>query len=499
MRTSQVMSSIPDDAALIFEFDNDKSFYDIFNNNPLFEAIAGKEKIGELDTLRQQLLQSPLLNQYFAGQNLFISLHHTKTNTIDLMLTATAAKDFEHLVFDHLNGTHSGLVITPLRGPGKPGYCIYINQLKKRFYLINSGNNVFSGSFSKELAGEIATYKNTKEKQAFVLVSEKQSANSLANLYVNYKQLSLLLDKLFVNKNTDLFKSLGQLPGLGTLNLNYRSDALMFNGETTVPAKNATGYLSIFSSQRPVVNQLKDIFPSTTAYGTNFSVSDILKFSDDLEQWHIKAGFKNDRDSLFDKIKTETGTDLETEFYNLMGNEFAITTTRYFEKFGIVSVKDGSKAALLLTGISKMSDENNGQLNYDKIPLFLLGDAFSLFKRPYFMIIDNYLIFANSTSELKSFGDIYLNRKFLSKNSQYHEFDNLLAERSNVAFFYYFKNLLPILKRDMNPEIYDIFQNRQPGWLNYYGASWQFTAARPNFYTNFCMRLANDTTTVDKN
>src|SRR6202012_4315367 len=109
---------------------------------------------------------------------------------------------------------------------------------------------------------------------------------------------------------------------------------------------------------------------------------------------------------------------LKAEFYGMLGNEFAVVTTRYFEKFAFVSVKDGSKMALWLSALSKMSGDNQGQLIYDKLPLFLLGDAFGVFKRPYFTIIDNYLVMANSEGELKSFNDIYLNRKFLSKNNQ---------------------------------------------------------------------------------
>jgi hypothetical protein len=54
-RTSQVMYSIPDNAALIFEFNNDKGFYDIFKDNKLFAAVIGKQKLSLLDTLRQQL------------------------------------------------------------------------------------------------------------------------------------------------------------------------------------------------------------------------------------------------------------------------------------------------------------------------------------------------------------------------------------------------------------------------------------------------------------
>ena len=498
MRTSNVMRTIPQNASLIFEFNNDKSFYDIFNNNKLFTAIIGKQKLDELDILRKQLLLNPLLEKYFSGQNIFVSIHPSKTNNFDLLLTMSSESGFEPSVFEQLSKQPgSGLLVTPLLTGGKQGYNIYINALKKRFYIINKEDNVFSGSFSKELADENSNYKISKDKQAFVLLSQQQNENSLANVYINYSQLSPLFDQLFANKNTDIFKNFRLLPALAALSLNYRSDALMFNGSTTIQTNEAASYLNLFSNQQPVINHLKDIFPSTTAYSINFAVSDPLKFERDLAQWHNKAGLRAEKDALFEKIKAETGTSIRTGFNNLLSNEFAVVTTRYLEKFAIISVNDGSKLKSLLSGISIMTNENSGRLSYEKLPFFLLGDAFSLFRQPYFMIIDNYLILANSMGELNSYYDIYINRKFLSKNDQYNQFDNLLAGRSNVAFFFHFKNSQQILKRDLYPGIYDTFENNEPGWKNFYAASFQFTAADKNFYTNFCMKLNTDTTTVN--
>lgn len=113
------------------------------------------------------------------------------------------------------------------------------------------------------------------------------------------------------------------------------------------------------------------------------------------------------------------------------------------------------------------------------------------------MVVDNYLVLANSAEELKSYNDTYLNRKFISKTDNYNQFNDLLSERSNVAFFINFKNALPILKRDLNDNFYDSFEKAEPGWKNFYGASYQFSAADKNFYTNFCMKLNNiDTVTV---
>jgi hypothetical protein len=525
IRAARIMETIPGDAALIFEFNNDQTFYDIFNDNPLFKALAGKQKIVELDILRTQLLQNPILTKYFTAQNIFISLHPSKTHTFELLVTLSPATGFEPAVFEQVaKQAGAGMVITPIKASGKQGYSVYLTALKKRFFVINNDNNIFSGSFSKELAEQYSTNKGKRNRSAFVLLSEQQNANSLSNLYLNYGQLSPLFDLLFKNKSADILKGLTLLPGLATLSQNFRSDALMFNGITYIQSNQPASYLNLFTFQKPLINRLKDVFPATTAYSINFAAADPAKYGAALSQWHVKAGLKNEKDALFNKVYAETGINLKTEFNDLLSNEFAILTTRYFENFAIISIKDGSKTKRLMSAISKMSGEttmmptankhlnnaatgllaadnlggNSGQLNYDKLPFFLLGDAFNAFRHPYYLVIDNYLIFANSRTELNSYYDSYINRKFLSKNEQYNAFDNLLAEQSNVTYFFHFKNLLPILKRDLDPEIYDTFENSGAGWGNFYGASWQFTAAERNFYTNFCMKL-NTATAIIKN
>jgi len=495
--TSRAINVIPNNASLIFEFNNDEGFYDILKGNKLFEAVAGKQLFGQLDTLRTQLLQNPFLGKFFDGQNIFISFHPSADKNFLLLFTASTAKGFEASAVDQLaKQPNTGLVITPMRTAGKKGYNIYIKALKQIFYLVINDGNILSGSFSKELADECAAYKKKKNERSFVLLSEQQNTNSLANIYINYNQLNPLFSMLFSNKNTDIFKSLRLLPGVATLSLNYKTDALMFNGATTIQLDKAAAYLNLFTNQQPVINHLKDIFPSTTAYSINFSVSDPLKFTTTLSQWYIKAGLKNEKEQLFAKVRTETGISLQKDFDNLLGNEFSVVTTRYFEKLAIISVKDGSKLNMLLTNVSKTSSENSGQFSYDKLPFFLLGDAFGIFKHPYYLIIDNYLILADSQGELKSYYDSYINRKFLSKNDQYSQFDNLLAAQSNVAFLIIFKNSEQIFKRDMDDSYYNSFEANDPGWKNFYGASWQLSAADKNFYTNFCMRLNTDTAAI---
>lgn len=495
--TSRVMAAIPDNAAVIFQFTNEKSFYDIFNGNTLLESVTGKDQIVDIDTVRDVLLGNPLIAKYFSGQSLFISLHPLKKQGVDLLLTLYAGKGFDDASIAQLTAErNNGLIINPLHIEGIKGYSIYFNSIKKRFYVVDKGDGIFSGSFSQELAEQSAQVKFNGDKRSFVLLSAQQNSNSLANLYVNYEQLTPLFSKLFAN-NTDIFRSFKLLSAKAVLSMNYKSDALMFSGISTLQ-KGAFTYLDIFLNQQPVENHLKDIFPATTAYSTNLSVSDPLKFGSDLYQYHVKAGIQKEEDSLFHKVKAQAGINLRTEFNNLLGNEFAIVTTRFEEKYAIISVKDGSKLLPFMLNISNMVTDNIGQLNYSKLPFFLLGDAFGVLKKPYFMIVDNYLILATSQKELISYSDTYLNRKFLSKTNSYNQFNDLLSERSNVAFFINFKNSQPILKRDMNPEVYHAFESNKPGWKSFYGASYQLSSADKNFYTNYCMRLNNvDTTAVN--
>jgi hypothetical protein len=500
MHAGNVMRTIPDNAAIVFEFTNEKSFYDIYTGNTLLSNFIGEEKISELDTVRNVLFGNATLNPLFNGRNVFVSVQPSQNNQLDLLLTVSAGKDIDLTEFDKLaKQRKTGMLITPLKIGDKHGYNIYFNSLKKRFYIINIDANIFAGSFSKELITQNANYKADKEKQAFMLLPDQQNSNSLANLYVNYQHLDPLFAQLFKNSNTDIFKPFRLLPALAALNLNFKNDAVMFSGYTNIQTHKAGTYLNVFANQQPVTNQLKELYPSTTAYALNLSASDPVKFSADLSDFQNKAGLQTEKDALFAKIKTETGINLKQEFAQLLGSEFAVITTRYQEKIAVITVKNGSKLQPFMTNISRMITDDVGQFNYAKLPYFLLGDAFNAFRKPYFRIIDNYLILANSTKELDSYNDTYFNRKFLNKTEQYVKFDNLLAERSNVAFFIHFKNAQPILKYGLKDEFYFAYKNNSLSWKNFYAASYQFAATDKNFYTNFCLLQNMPDTTVNKN
>jgi hypothetical protein len=100
------------------------------------------------------------------------------------------------------------------------------------------------------------------------------------------------------------------------------------------------------------------------------AVSDPVKFYCRPINFQNKAGLQTEKDALFAKLKAETGINLKQEFAQLLGNEFAVVTTRYQEKIAVITVKNGSKLRPFMTNISGMITDDIGQFNYAKLPSF---------------------------------------------------------------------------------------------------------------------------------
>jgi len=496
-QSGRVMSAIPADASLVLEYKNDHDFYELLGKDSLLTTLIGDQRSGELIKLKTSILQNRDLKSFFDGQSVFVSVH-PQQDTIAFLITTSGNKPLDGAFerFGTLKTDDMEMQNTIFAG--KPGLVINLRSMGKKLYVVNQGENIFSASFSKQLIEASALYRSQKHQDVFVQMTDQQDANSIANLYINYRALDPLFDDLFKSKNNDILRSFRQMPAVASLNLNYKSDALMFNGTSHISGTEPNSYLSLFRYQQPTLNQLKDIFPSTTAYSVNFAVSDPVKFQNNLFQWQVQNGVNVEKRAVFARIKRETAVDLMQQFINDLGNEFAIITTKYQEKLAIIKLKNGLQLRPFMVNISTMATEDAGQLNYDKLPLFLLGDAFSIFRRPYFIIVDNYLIFCGSQTGLLEYYRNYTNGNLLSHNDEYRRFDNLQAEKSNVSFFLHFKNSQQLLQTDLEPDYADAFEKKNTGWNKYYAASYQLTTAGNGFYTNFYMRLnVRDTSQVN--
>ncbi|MVN21948.1 hypothetical protein [Mucilaginibacter arboris] len=485
--TTHVIDQIPQDAALVFEFKNDPQFYDLFKESSLLTSFIGQKKADELQYLHNYLLKQSAPNLSFGNQSIFISLHpEINSSTIEMLLTTSAdgiinlQKALEAMV-QKTDGA-----IEPERIGNKSIQKITFPALKEAFYLsINA--NVLAGSFSKDLLLEFLDERTENKVSDLTQLSEQQNKNSIADLYVNYKQFPVLFKQLFRHGQDDFFRFLNDFPASSALSLNYKKDALLFNGYTKTDTAAAT-YIHVFLNQQPVKNTIQSVFPINTALAVSFAYGNTATYLKALDQWQSRLHQNKQAKALFKQIRQETGVAIQTAFRQQLGNEFAIITTAENEKIAIIKVKNGSELEPFLRNISVNPDSSRSNLKYQNVPYYLLGEPFLHFKQPYFTVIDNYLLLANTQAAIDNYLQNYHNQHFLNEDQQYYAFNTLLAEQSNVSFFVHLPNSYPLLKNMLQPEFSKTFNQKNSGWKNYFAVALQFTASESNFYTNFYLQ-----------
>ena len=81
----RVLSEIPADATVIFQYINEKSLYEIFTDYTVFDTIIGTQNKQELAWMRKMLFSNNSLIENTSGQRVFLSFHPSQTDSIHFL------------------------------------------------------------------------------------------------------------------------------------------------------------------------------------------------------------------------------------------------------------------------------------------------------------------------------------------------------------------------------------------------------------------------------
>src|SRR5690606_29106601 len=104
------------------------------------------------------------------------------------------------------------------------------------------------------------------------------------------------------------------------------------------------------------------------------------------------------------------------------------------EKIGALNLSNGDKLTQLLLDLSDSYDEQIKVLKEPDLLYAYFGQPFEGFKKPFYVILDNYMIFANNASTISSFLNSYANNKLLINKPNYISANNQLPGNSNIVF-----------------------------------------------------------------
>jgi len=489
----KVLKYIPRDAALVLNFNNDESFYEIFRDYELFNAITGERKAAEISQLQKTLLRPSLLKDVTSNSKIFVSFHPTRADSVDFLFSINLNKEIpDKDVEDLLKGVPE---ITLNQSDKKGSYEITIKSINKKVFLFIS-DGVALASFSEPLLKICRDINSPKLDQDFINeinAASSKAQNSPVNLFINHNELPAFISNYLrgkLNGNTALLKN---IKGFSSLNMNFKSDALMFNGISTVDSSSAN-YLNIFLGQKPVSNEIKKVLPANTANFIAFGISDHKRFQTDLKRHFAKKKDLQKLSDQFKLIRSKTGVNPDKDLLPLLGNEFVSLETANRERLAIIKVRNGRNVNFSLQLISTAFNEQISHFDHSNIPYYFFGDPLKYFSRPYYAVVDNYLVLSNSAGAVQQYLNAYNKQDFLLNTSEFSDYNQLLANQSNILYFVNSRNSENIARASLKKSYSSMLNDDNYGLKDFYGLSFQWSSDGDHFFTNLYINYTAERT-----
>lgn len=489
---AQQFAHIPDDAVLIASVQHNQATSQIFSGFELFEAIVGKEQSEQLAYFYQAFLNEETLRAYNNGEKpIILSVHIGETEkgllaTLRLDESVSTQQLFETLAsLDTVYRVAWAEGISTL-----PYFSLVFPQMDTPLFLaVLDGTAIMSASETL-LQRTLIPETSRIDKGLLEALASDEQENSPMKLFVVHGKLSSLSEALSQGPAGEYLKLLAHLSGYTALNMNFKSDALIYSGIGDIDT--TTQYLSLFASQRPVDQRLKLLLPSNTASYMSFGISDYATFHEGLKGLFEKEKSLAGMHEQHRLLQNSSQVSVTDDLLPLWDSEFALLELANQERLGIIEVKDSLAFANTIQKISTSYPNEIYRLNHSNLLYYAFGEPLKAFSRPYFIQIRNYVVVANHTSILNTFAENLANQRTLGTTLGYIEFEELQANASNVSFFIHQQNARNSVTRKLYSEYRNNYRDTANyGYHNFYAWSVQLSGNAGGFFVNVYAKYQN--------
>jgi len=469
-------------APIIFTFENDKGFYDILSQQQVTNDILGIEKSNLLKALRDNIANNAKFNQLIEGEKVIVGFLPTKTAQVDFIIaTQTKAKKLDAAMLNQINATVKQDGSAYHIKFGDTSEC-YVTIINRSIFLSNNRQALKTLSETKLPNNEFAEY--IKQNNRF-------GKNTLANVYINYKQLPQLLKNILNTNLTGELSVFNQQNTFAALSYNFSSDKLLLNGYTEI--KDGQNYFKLFVDQKEQKINIDQLFPEQTANYVLFNINDYALWSKALKTWQKS---KKEEEKIIEQLRNideKYRIDINEIFPKYFNKQLATIELKSGEKLGIVEIKNGDKLGQLLLDLGS---DYAPDIRIFKEPNLLydyFGEPFKKFERPFYTIIDNHLVVANNASTVQVFLNAYKNDHLLVNTEGYSAFKDQTPSAATIAFYINNKNSNDIFGRNLKAPYYKQYKSEK-GVKNYNAFGYQLSADNGKFTSNILL-LKNQTKT----
>jgi hypothetical protein len=465
--------------ALIFSFQNDKSIFDILKGQDILQEIIGENNFAQLQSIKDHILSAPEINRIIGKQNIYMSLIPGKDKHIDLLYSTQINPG------SNRNQLLIALASAKLQLDTSQKITTITLPDSMIFYLGTKDNLLLLSSSAQSISNALSTPINSNSKFAqHIKSTTRLTKNSLAEVYINFKTLPQLLKSTMPGKLSGELSVLDDCNAFASLVYNFSKEKILLTGVTQ--SNDPNGYYELFSNSNAQKITITNILPENTANYTVFAIENYTNWKGKLQSWFANKKEENKAADVLKNISAKYHIDpnqILPKYFKDQLITFQLSTT---EKIGAINLSNGEKVDQLLLDLSTDYGDGIKLFKEDDFLYVYFGEPFKKFKRPYYIIIDNYMVFANNASTIQSFLNSYKNNRLFINKESYAISINQLPNTSSISFFIDLNNSSDIFLKNIYLPYYKHITSEK-GLKNYQSFIYQLSGDNGKFQTNVLM------------
>ncbi len=482
---------LPDTPDMVLETNSLEILYKKLEaDNGIWKSVTKAEAFKRLQqnisTLDSKLKRDKKAHDAFFFNNMLAGFYGDSSHIETIIVVAIAQNPNLNKLTKLLTQSFEN---TEVRQAQKAGFQVLILTNQKdnnRYFLGFAGDMMIASASEKLLTEGLKTYKNKpadhfSNKPAFIKLHNTAGKKINTRLYFNGGGLKNLL-KPFINSSTsEALSKAGLLVHWTEADLFIKPHDVVLNGLSTGDSSSIS-YQKLLR-QKPQHQNYINILPSNTTLLIYQGFTDFSLWNDELSSNNAIIDLK-----AFSKlIGPEVG------FVSTARNtkEF-ISKSFVFLRFNDeVKARSLLKKAAAASGKTDVKTYSGYQINkLKKGNLFseILGTLYNAVTENYYVIIDDYAVFGNSTYGLTEWLRYYESGKTLDLSTTFKPFANKLTETSNVTIYCKIRDFAEVATRFTNEQTSHNLRQNNAAIKDFEGMLFQMSSQPPFIYTNLFIK-----------
>ena len=473
--------ALPPDAAYIMQFDDPFSAWQKFSNSKIWGHLKTNPFLEEIthyaDSINEVVQDNSQISKLVGSRPILLSGHPVKGELeyffiVDLENASQfmGLKNFLMPVFEEY------FKVTIRDYHGHEILEMYDEEYHETLYMVIV-ENLLLGTYKHvliEAALDQLAEPVIGRDLNFVEVKEELGYQGLFRLYLNLPLLlNHLADNFAAGETIEELSKVFRYTGFD-FDLDDEKGLITLNGFTSMD-DTVTSFYNIFHHAGAAALTIPSVLPQRTAMITSFGFGNTNGFFEFLEKV-INKDPETGKTYFEGKEKLESFLDIsfEENFFSWIGDELAIAqihpvaTGKNIEYAMVIKSNDKEAAienlALIEKQIKKKTPVKFKQINYMGFTInymsvkglfkLILGSLFEKIEKPYYTIIDDYVIFSNHPQTLRGIIDDYLAGNVLAKESEFKSYTENYNTKSSAFIYVNTAYLLADSKSFLDEETY---------------------------------------------